>query len=92
MRMKLEDTIGLMCAEDYRDRLKAEYLQLVIRLRNLSAYWDRIEDRFSPQGSYIFEQLIAMKTYRSVLRKRMYHEGLLPDSLDAVCDLDKKEE
>ena len=90
--MKLEDTIGLMCAEDYRDRLKAEYLQLVIRFRDLMAYWNRMEDRLSPQGSYILEQLGAMKAYRSVLRKRLYVEGLFPDSLDAVCELDKKEE
>lgn len=90
--MKLDDTIGLMCAEDYRDRLKAEYLQLVIRLRDLHTYWINMEDRLSPQGSYILEQLGAMKAYRSVLKKRLYTEGLFPDSLDAVCELDKKEE
>jgi len=90
--MKLEDTIGLMCAEDYKDRLKAEYLQLIIRLRDLHTYWVNMEDRLSPQGSYILEQLGAMKAYRSVLRKRLYVEGLFPDSLDAVCELDKKEE
>ena len=90
--MKLDDTIGLMCSDDYRDRLKAEYLQLVIRLRDLRHYWDKMEDRLSPQGSRILEQIGAMKAYRSVLRKRLYTEGLLPDSLDAVCDLDKKEE
>lgn len=86
--MKLEDTIGLMCSDDYKDRLKAEYLQLVIRMRKLNRYWETMEDKLSPAGSYVLEQIGTMKAYRSILRKRLYAEGLLPDSLDAVCDTD----
>lgn len=82
--MKLDETIGLMCSDDYRDRLKAEYLQLVIRLRNIQNYWANMEDKLSPIGSYILEQIGAMKAYRLILKKRLYAEGLLPDSLDAI--------
>ncbi len=90
--MKLEDTIGLMCSDDYKDRLKAEYLQLLIRIRLLDIYWKSLEDKLSPEGAYILEQMGSMKAYRSALRKRLYSVGLFPDTLDAVCDTEDKGE
>lgn len=82
--MKLEDTIGLMCSDDYKDRLKAEYLQLSIRMRDANRYWEKLEDKTTPEGGHLLEQIGAMKSYRSALRKRLYDAGLFPDSLDAV--------
>lgn len=89
--MKLEDTIGLMCSDDFKDRLKAEYLQLVIRLHMLMNYWQTMEDRLSLEGGHILEQIGAMKSYKSALRRRLYDAGLFPDTLDAICDESKEE-
>ena len=90
--MKLEDTIGLMCSDDYKDRLKAEYLQLSIRMRLLDIYWKNMDDKLSPEGGHVLEQIGAMKAYKSALRRRLYSSGLFPDTLDAVCDTEDKEE
>lgn len=35
--MELKDTAALMCSDDYKDRFKAEYLQLKIRRDKLAA-------------------------------------------------------
>lgn len=48
---KLCDTVELMNSADYRERFKAEYLQVVIRykgLRNMLDKWDRGELEFKP--------------------------------------------
>ncbi len=80
--MKLDDTIGLMCSDNYKDRLKAEYLQLVIRLKKLTDYWVNLEDKVSVEGSYALEQITVMKEYRIVLRKRMLLNRMSPNKLD----------
>lgn len=83
--MKLEDTIGLMCSDDYKDRLKAEYLQLVLRLRSINRYWESMGDNAaSAEGSHVLEQMIAMKTYKAALYKRLNDNGLFPETLDAI--------
>ena len=41
--MKLEDTANMMCSDDYKERFKAEYYQVVIRykkLKNMLERWD----------------------------------------------------
>ena len=42
--MELKDTIELMQSSDYKDRFRAEYLQVVIRVRKLQAMLDKWED------------------------------------------------
>ena len=44
MIQNLEETIGLMTSPDYKDRFKAEYEQLCLRLNKLDAFlekWDK---------------------------------------------------
>lgn len=36
--MELKDTVNLMLSDDWKDRLKAEHLQLTIRLRRLTDF------------------------------------------------------
>ena len=59
--MELKDTIELMQSPDYKDRFRAEYLQVVIRVRKLQAMLDKWEDssldfKEIPQESPVFIQ------------------------------------
>jgi len=82
--MKLEDTIGLMCSDDHRDRLKAEYLQLVIRLNKAQKQFSHMDDKLSVEGGHLLQQIGAMKEYRSALRKHLQDEDIFWHTLDAV--------
>lgn len=49
--MKLEDTVEMMVSEDYKERFKAEYFQLAVRvdgLKNMLNKWDKRELNFTP--------------------------------------------
>lgn len=49
--MELKDTAALMCSDDYKDRFKAEYLQLKIRRDKLAAMlvkWDAGKSLYVP--------------------------------------------
>lgn len=71
----LIDTIELMSSEDYKDRFRAEYYQLVIRFDKLRAMlekWDKGELNFTPtcpRGVYNL-QIRAMADYIAVLEAR----------------------
>ena len=82
--MKLEDTIGLMCSDDYKDRMKAEYLQLAIRLRKIRRYYDGRESNADAQGQNLLSQIVAMSSYKSALRRRLDEVGIFADTLDAI--------
>lgn len=78
---KLCDTVELMNSADYRERFKAEYLQVVIRykgLRNMLDKWDRGELEFKPtcpRSTYKM-QLKAMEDYIAILEARAVMEGI----------------
>ena len=83
--MKLEDTIYEMLSEDYKERFKAEYKQLVIRYKGLKGMlekWDNDELSFNPtcpRSTYNF-QLTAMADYIAVLEARAVMENIeLPE-------------
>ena len=80
--MKLEDTVKMMLSDDEKEQLKAEYLQLVIRLRKLLDYWAKLDDRVTAEGGYILSQITAMKDYQIALSKRLRLVGLMPSKLD----------
>lgn len=82
--LKLEDTIGLMCSDNYKDRLKAEYLQLIIRLRKAENKWRSMDSRMGAEGQHLLSQITAMKSYRYALRNRMEDEGVFAETLDAI--------
>ena len=78
--MTLKDTIPFMLADNYIDRMKAEYLQISIRcdgLRNTISKVYRgelvIDDK---QLILMREQLKAMQDYRLILRLRLENEGI----------------
>ena len=79
--MKLADTVQMMVSEDYKERFKAEYYQLVVR-RN--ALWrmlgklDEAELDFTPvcpTSTYAL-QLRAMEDYLAILKARAVMEGI----------------
>ena len=62
--MELEDTVDLMNSKDFKDRLRAEFLQLCIRISKLEKYLETNEDEL------LSAQLEIMKAYRSILKER----------------------
>ena len=59
--MKLNQTTEMMNSADYKDRFKAEYLQLKIRMEGLKN---------------MLEKYKAMKLYASYLEERAIIEGI----------------
>ena len=77
----MQDTIKLMMSIDFKDRIKAEYYQLKIRLegleRMLKAYKEGTLD-FKPNCDYelLHLQLVYMKCYMTILEERAKIEGI----------------
>ena len=79
--MELKDTIPMMTSADYKERFKAEYLQLKIRDDKLSAMLNKYKEGtldFTPCCPYemLFEQLVYMEHYLSMLEHRAEIEGI----------------
>lgn len=79
--MKLKDTIEMMQSEDYKERFKAEYNQLRIRITGLENMLKKYKDNtlsFTPSCSYdlLNGQLKAMKLYREYLEERAIIENI----------------
>ncbi|MCR5815581.1 MAG: hypothetical protein K6F91_01715 [Ruminococcus sp.] len=79
--MDLKDTIDLMTSEDYKERFKAEYQQLEIRLDKLTTMldkWDKNELDFTPNcpRELYNQQVSGMVDYLNVLRTRADIEGI----------------
>lgn len=79
--MKLKDTVEMMNSTDYKERFKAEYLQLKIRMDGLAAMLIKMENNmldFTPHCSYdlLNGQLKAMNLYASYLEERADIEGI----------------
>lgn len=68
--LNLKDTIPLMVSEDYRDRLKAEYFQLVLRIKKLEIRLEEVSDEL------LGAQLTIMEAYRKILKERLSKEGI----------------
>lgn len=78
---KLNDTIDLMNSTDYKDRFKAEYLQLKIRMNGLSAMLEKYKAgtlNFTPLCSYdlLNAQFKCMNLYASFLEDRAKIEDI----------------
>lgn len=79
--MKLKDTVEMMNSTDYKERFKAEYLQLKIRMDGLAGMLIKMENNmldFTPHCSYdlLNGQLKAMNLYASYLEERADIEGI----------------
>lgn len=68
---ELNDTIGLMKSDNYKDRFKAEYYQLKIRYKELK---QRIVE--SGTNGYMNIQLNIMEQYLGILKQRSIIEGV----------------
>ena len=72
---ELKDTVSLMCSDDYKERFKAEYAQVVVRYEKLKAMldkWDTGKLNFTPtcpRGVYNL-QIRAMADYLASLEAR----------------------
>ena len=81
MPNELRETIEMMNSEDYKDRFKAEYYQVVIRYQKLKSMldkWDSGQLEFTPtcpRSTYNM-QITAMTDYIAVLEARAVMEGV----------------
>ena len=78
---ELKETIELMTSSDYKERFKAEYLQLEIRVNGLRNMLKKYKDgtlTFKPSCSYdlLNGQLKAMELYATYLDERAEIEGM----------------
>ena len=79
--MKLKETVPMMESTDYKERFKAEYFQLEIRvngLRNMLKKYKKGTLTFNPSCSYdlLNGQLKAMELYATYLDERAEIEGI----------------
>lgn len=79
--MTLSSTVEMMNSENYKERFRAEYAQLVIRyygLRNMLEKWDNGTLEFEPtcpRSTYNM-QIKAMTDYIAVLEARAVMEDV----------------
>lgn len=79
--MELKDTVDLMTSSDYKDRFKAEYYQVKIRVEKLDKLLQDFYDNkldFTPTSSIdlLQAQLTDMKNYMRKLEYRAEAEGI----------------
>lgn len=79
--MNLTDTVELMNGNDFKDRFRAEYFQLSIRLSKLEKMLCEMKAgtlNFTPKCSYelLHEQAVYMEQYKRVLEERAKIEGI----------------
>ena len=73
--MKLSETVEMMNSADYKERFRAEYFQLKIRvngLKNMLDKWDKGELNFTPTcpREIYNDQMEYMMNYMAVLANR----------------------
>ena len=88
--MELKDTIEMMGSSDYRERFRAEYYQLLLRLDALTGMLIKQENNmldFEPKCSKetLENQVIFMQGYMGILRLRAEIEGM---ELQLYCEVD----
>lgn len=79
--MELKDTVELMNSNDYKERFKAEYLQIKIRCDKLEKMLIKYETgtlEFTPSCdiSILDDQLYYMQNYLKMLRIRAEIENI----------------
>ena len=79
--MNLNETVEMMNSSDYKERFRAEYFQLKIRMNGLSAMLKKYKEgtlNFTPSCSYdlLNGQFKAMDLYASYLEERAVIENI----------------
>lgn len=80
--MSLNETVTMMNSEDFKERFRAEYFQLVIRrngLENMLQKYKLGTLTFKPSCPYelLYTQLIHMNAYLDVLKERARIENIV---------------
>ena len=80
--MKLNDTVAMMNSADFKDRMRAEYYQLVTRADGLDSMLKKYKEgklTFTPTCDYelLYEQLVYMRQYQRILECRAEIEGVI---------------
>jgi hypothetical protein len=79
--MKLNETWEMMVSSDYKERFRAEYFQLKIRIEGLFGMLEKYKANtlsFTPSCSYklLHGQLTSMQMYRTHLEERAKIENI----------------
>ncbi|MDF2800775.1 MAG: hypothetical protein K0S61_678 [Anaerocolumna sp.] len=79
--MNLKKTCEMMVSDDYKERFKAEYYQVILRVNGLGRILESFKQgtlEFKPKCSYelLEKQKEIMWEYASVLRERAIIEGI----------------
>jgi hypothetical protein len=79
--MKLNETVEMMASEDFKERFKAEYYQLQIRIDGLHSMLVKYKKGnlpFVPKCSYdlLKAQLMSMEMYLEFLEERAKIESI----------------
>ena len=79
--MELNDTIELMKSDDFKDRFKAEYYQLKIRIEKLADMLDKykagtLEFTLKCSIGMLDVQYVFMNAYLHTLEERAVIEGI----------------
>lgn len=79
--MNLKETVEMMNSENYKERFRAEYLQLKIRMNGLSNMLKKYKEgtlTFTPSCSYdlLNAQLKTMDLYATLLEERAKIEDI----------------
>ena len=79
--MQLKETVPMMVSGDYKERFKAEYYQLLLRLDSLTSMlikWENNTLDFEPKCSKetLEDQVLFMQGYMDILLLRAEIEGI----------------
>ena len=82
--MRLDITVEQMLSKDYKERFKAEFTQLYIRINKLQKVIDNYGKDFKPScpRDLLVEQLVFMKSYMAILLKRANIEKINLGAID----------
>lgn len=79
--MKLQDTVEMMNSSDYKERFKAEFYQLKLRIDGLEAMLTKYENdtlEFTPSCNIALlkAQIATMVAYENILKMRAKQESI----------------
>ena len=79
--MELKDTVNGMISDDYKERFKAEYIQLDTRLNKLKDILNKYAKNtldFTPKSriELLIAQAKCMEEYKDILRERAAQEEI----------------
>lgn len=79
--MELKDTVNMMLSDDYKERFKAEFIQIYIRRMKLAKMIDDarahcLNFKLSSDIFIYFCQVAIMDSYITILQKRAVDENI----------------